>query len=97
MIVVRGINVFPTMIAEVVHQISELSGEYRIRLGHLPPYDFLPIEVEVSKSISNYQGLVAKLENRIKQNIGVSAKVSLLAPDSLPRTESKTKRVIRDY
>ena len=97
MIVVRGINVFPTMIAEVIHQISELSGEYRIRLGHLPPYDILPIEVELAIATSNHQSLAEKLENRIKQSIGASAKVSLLAPDSLPRTEGKTKRVIRDY
>lgn len=97
MIVVRGINVFPTMIAEVIHQIAELSGEYRIRLDHLPPYDFLPIEVELSKDQPNQQGLTANLENRIKQSVGVSAKVTLLAPDSLPRTEGKTKRVIREY
>ncbi len=97
MIVVRGINVFPTMVAEVIHQMAELSGEYRIRLDHLPPYDFLPIEVELSKDPPNQQGLAENLENRIKQSVGVSAKVSLLAPDSLPRTEGKTKRVIRDY
>ena len=42
MIVVRGINVFPTMIAEVINQIDGLSTEYRIVLDSLPPYDFLP-------------------------------------------------------
>lgn len=97
MIVVRGINVFPTMIAEVIHQMEALSGEYRIRLGHLPPYDFLPIEVELSKARSNQQGVAENLENRIKQSVGVSAQVSLLEPESLPRTEGKTKRVIRNY
>ena len=97
MIVVRGINVFPTMIAEVIHQFAELSGEYRIRLSHLPPYDFLPIEVELCKGRFEQRGLAENLENRIKQSVGVSAKVSLLEPGSLPRTEGKTKRVIREY
>lgn len=97
MIVVRGINVFPTMIAEVIHQIAELSGEYLIRLDHLPPYNFLPIEVELSKGESDVQGLAENLEIRIKQSVGVSAKITLLEPDSLPRTEGKTKRVIREY
>lgn len=97
MIVVRGINVFPTMVAEVIHHMPELSGEYRIRLDQLPPYDFLPIEVELCRGFADSEGLAEQLENKIKQNIGVSSRVRLLAPESLPRTEGKTKRVIRNY
>ena len=97
MIVVRGINVFPTMIAEVINQIDRLSGEYRILLEHLPPYDYLPIEIELVNEVSDQTGLANHIEQKIKQTIGVSARVTMLTPQSLPRTEGKTRRVIRKF
>ncbi|MCP4188838.1 MAG: phenylacetate--CoA ligase [Gammaproteobacteria bacterium] len=97
MIVVRGINVFPTMIAEVINQNEGLSSEYRIVLDKLPPYDFLPVEVEQQDLSLDKSNLARHLEDEIKTNIGVSARVTLLDPQSLPRTEGKTKRVIRNY
>ena len=97
MVVVRGINVFPTMIAEVINAIDSLSGEYRIMLEHLPPYDYLPIEIELVSNLSDQAGLAQHIENKIKHNVGASAKVTLLAPHALPRTEGKSKRVIRDF
>ena len=50
MIVVRGLNIFPTMIAAVINEFAELSGEYRITLDREPPYDFLPVAVELRDS-----------------------------------------------
>ena len=97
MVVVRGINAFPTMIASVINRFKEFSGEYRIVLRQLPPYDFLPIEVELAMPFEDPAGLALQLEDKIKQNLGLSARVQLLDPDSLPRTEGKTKRLIRDY
>ena len=46
MIVVRGVNAFPSVVAAAVNACPELNGEYRIRLDHPPPYDRLPLEVE---------------------------------------------------
>jgi len=97
MVVVRGINVFPTMIAEIINQVDDLSGEYRIVLKQLPPYDYLPIEIELAKEVIDRTGLASHIENKIKQSIGARSKVTLLAPQSLPRTEGKTRRLIRDY
>lgn len=97
MVVVRGINAFPTMIGSVINQFKEFSGEYRIVLRQLPPYDFLPIEVELEMPFDDHAGLTEKLENKIKQDLGLSARVQVLDPDSLPRTEGKSKRLIRDY
>ncbi len=48
MVVVRGINAFPTQVAAVINQFPELSGEYRIVLDGPDPYDMLPVEAEVS-------------------------------------------------
>ncbi len=97
MVVVRGINAFPTMIASVINRFAEFSGEYRIVLRQLPPYDFLPIEVELAIHFEDHAGLAQQLERRIKQSLGLSARVRVLEPDSLPRSEGKTKRLIRDY
>ena len=97
MVVVRGINAFPTMIAEAINQFAECSGEYRIVLNHAPPYDFLPIDVELAKPNEDHAGFEKVLEDNIKQNIGIGARVTLLEPQSLPRTEGKTRRVIRSY
>ncbi|MFT5658450.1 MAG: phenylacetate-CoA ligase [Gammaproteobacteria bacterium] len=95
MMVVRGINVFPTMVAETINQFEQLSTEYRIVLDNKPPYDFLPIEVELQAGFDDSKDLRLAIENQIKKNIGASSQVKLLAPNSLPRTEGKTKRVIR--
>ncbi len=97
MVVVRGINAFPTMIAAVVNQFGELSGEYRIVLSHPPPYDYLPLEVEPADALDDPVGLAGRLETEIKRTVGIRSRVKLLESGSLPRTEGKTKRVIRDY
>ncbi len=97
MVVVRGLNLFPAMIAGVIHRFSELSGEYRILLDQTPPYDTLPVEVELAEGRQSQPALAATIEGEIKKQLGASARVSLLAPGSLPRTEGKTRRVIRTF
>ena len=49
MVVVRGLNLFPTMVAAVINEFSALSGDYRITLDQPPPYDALPVSVELAK------------------------------------------------
>lgn len=97
MIVVRGINVFPVMVASVLNGYSELSGGYRIRLTRKPPYDVLPVEAELAGGSTGTSGLAERIEGDIKRHIGVTARVSLLPAESLPRTEGKTRHLIRDY
>jgi phenylacetate-CoA ligase len=97
MVVVRGLNLFPAMIAGVIHRIAELSGEYRIVLDRKPPYDVLPIEVELAPGQAASAPLAEAVERGIKDSLGASAKVTLLAPRSLPRSEGKSKRVIRNF
>lgn len=97
MVVVRGINVFPTMIAAVINQLDALSGEYRIVLNESPPYDRLPLEVELQTECSDVDSLCRQLQSMIKTQIGVSANIKVLAPDTLPRTEGKTRRVIKQF
>jgi phenylacetate-CoA ligase len=96
MVVVRGINVFPTAIAATLGAFRELSGEYRIRLAGGGPYDRLPVEAELAAGPAPADGLAAAIEGRIKRDLGVTARVTLLPPLSLPRTAGKTRRVVRE-
>ena len=96
MVVVRGLNMFPAMVQGVVNQFRELSGEYRITLDRPPPYDSLPLEVELNDG-TRPDGVAVALESAIKRQLGGTARVSLLPPRSLPRSEGKTRRVVRSY
>ncbi|MDJ0949485.1 MAG: phenylacetate--CoA ligase family protein [Alphaproteobacteria bacterium] len=93
MVVIRGINVFPTMLAAVLNRYAALSGEYRIVLAGPGPYDRLPVEAELAEGGAL---TAAELEAAIKDALGVTATVTLLAPGSLPRTAGKTRRVIHE-
>jgi phenylacetate-CoA ligase len=97
MVVVRGINTFPAQVAAVINGIDALSGEYRILLEGPGPYDILPVEAELAARLS--EGVPAELADAvaaaIKRAIGVSARVALVPFGTLPRTEGKTRRVIR--
>jgi phenylacetate-CoA ligase len=95
MVVVRGINAFPTQVAAVIGRFAALSGEYRIVLDGPGPYDVLPVEVETADKTVAEEGLAAAVEASMKRDIGISARVSLLPFATLPRTEGKTRRVIR--
>lgn len=95
MVVVRGINVFPTMIAAVLNTYPSLSGEYRIVLSGEGPYDRLPLEVEVMKGVEPTERLQQSVAEAIKRENGVTAEVELLPARSLPRTSGKTKRVYK--
>lgn len=95
MVVVRGINAFPTQVAAVIEQFAGLSGEYRIMLDGPGPYDVLPVEAEIAAGRKIEDGLADVVEARIKREIGVTARVTLLPFGTLPRTEGKTRRVVR--
>ena len=96
MVVVRGLNLFPTMIAAVINQFRELSGEYRIVLDGPPPYDYLPVEVELTEGAAHPQDFDQVIEAAIKRELGATARVRVLPPLALPRTEGKTRRVVRN-
>jgi len=97
MIVVRGLNLFPTMIASVINEFDELSGDYRIVLAHKPPYDVLPVHVELVRANVSDTGLAEAIAARIKSALGTTAEVTVLAKNSFPKTEGKTKRVIKGF
>lgn len=97
MIVVRGLNMFPSMVAATLSEIPELSGDYRITLDAPPPHDALPVAAELAEGVAATAELARKVEQAIKSRLGATAVVTLAPAHSFPRTEGKTKRVIRSY
>lgn len=97
MVVVRGLNVFPTAIAAVVNRFDALSGNYRIVLDTPPPHDALPLSVELAPNAHPETGLAAELEAEIKHSLGVTAEAIIVPAHSFELTEGKTQRVLRNY
>jgi phenylacetate-CoA ligase len=97
MLIIRGVNVFPTQIEELVLQVPELSGQYQIvvtRAGNLDEMQVL-VELQPQQAGAGRDAVAAALQNRIKTLIGVSTTVSVGAPGSIERTlVGKARRVI---
>ncbi len=98
MLIIRGVNVFPSQIEGVLMSIPEIGGNYEIvveRIGHL---DKLTINVEVKDDclLDNYsklEDLVKKVRQKLKVVLQIDAVVKLVEPQSLKRFEGKAKRV----
>jgi len=97
MVVVRGLNLFPTMVAAVLAAFPDLSGDYRIHLDQPPPYDALPVQVELAQNASHRPELTFEVAAAIKKSLGATARVTIQPFGSFPVTDGKTARVIRSF
>ena len=97
MIVVRGVNAFPSVVAAAVNACPELNGEYRIRLSHPPPYDRLPLEAELLQDQTPNDDLCDTIRQRLADTLRLGVELTLLPSGTLERTEGKTRRLIKDY
>jgi phenylacetate-CoA ligase len=94
MLIVRGVNLFPSDIEAVVRQDGDFTGEYRLVLDRENHLDTVTVEVERRWGCAVPPGdLAARLTRRIKAVTGVGPKVAVLEADSLPRATHKAKRV----
>jgi phenylacetate-CoA ligase len=97
MMIVRGVNVFPTQIEELLLRIATLSPHYQLVLTREGRLDELEVQVEARSSevSGEARGRSAnELAHEIKERVGVTAKVSVLAPGQIERSAGKAKRVI---
>jgi phenylacetate-CoA ligase len=99
MLVVRGVNVFPSQIESVLMVIPEIAPHYQLVVGREGSADNLEVKVELADAslLTDYREVEA-LRNRVhhdlKTVLGISTKVSLVEPKSIERTAGKAKRVI---
>ena len=92
MMIVRGVNVFPSQVEEQILAVEGLAPHYLCVLTRPGNLDELTVRVEAASELYDV-ALGARLEDRIKQRIGVSARVELLAPHTLERSLGKAKRI----
>jgi phenylacetate-CoA ligase len=99
MLIIRGVNVFPSQIESVLFRIEGVEPHYQLIVDREENLDTLEIQVEVneqtfSDEVKVMQSLSSRIRREIKDLLGVTCKVRLVEPKSLARSEGKAKRVI---
>ncbi len=99
MLIIRGVNVFPSQIESIIMNIEHLEPHYQLIVDREGSLDTLEIQVEVSEKIFSdeireLQNIEKRIKKDVKDYLGVTAKVKLVEPKSLQRFEGKAQRVI---
>ena len=101
MLIVRGVNVFPSQIEEQVLRHPRLSGNYQLVLTREGPLDQLEVRCEVQRPLSDglsheqKDAIASELQQHIKAQVGVSTRVTVMPFEGIPRTlTGKAKRVL---
>ncbi len=99
MVIIRGVNIFPSMVESVLLRIQGVSPYYLLVVDRKGNLDFLEVHVEVSEEvfsdeIRKLEELGALITRELESALGISVKVRLVEPKSIERSEGKAKRVI---
>lgn len=99
MLIIRGVNVFPSQIESAIMHVSGVEPHYMIYVDRINNLDIIEVKIEVNSAIlSDTVGKIEQfkrdIETQINSMIGISAKITLVEPGSLPRSEGKATRVI---
>ena len=92
MMKIKGVNVFPRQIEEVLRDFPQLSSEYQIRISHLEGRDTMRIYVETDGT-QDFLDLADEVAEEVKRRIGFTPLVKVVELGVLPRSEKKTQRV----
>jgi phenylacetate-CoA ligase len=98
-IVIKGVKVFPSQVESILLEVEGVEPRYQILVEQVEGADTLELKVEVnervfSDEIKNLQNISAQIERKLREIVGVSAKVKLVAPESLQPTDGKMVKVI---
>ncbi len=94
MLIIKGVNVFPSDVEAIARRDHDLTGEYRLIVERENHLDRLTVEVERSAATTATDAeLAGRFAHHLKAVTGVSAVVNILPPDTLPRATHKAKRV----
>jgi phenylacetate-CoA ligase len=100
MLIIRGVNVFPSQIEHVLMDIEETEPHYQIVVDRGATHlDEVEIQVEVEESFfsdetKTMERIRAKIDNRIRSELGIGARIKLVEPKSIERSMGKAKRVV---
>lgn len=93
MMKIKGVNVFPNQIEEVLREFPELSSEYQIRISHLEGKDTMRLYVETNGTV-DFIAISKRIAERVNSRIGFTPLVKVVELGVLPRSEKKSRRVI---
>jgi phenylacetate-CoA ligase len=105
MLIIRGVNLYPSEVERELLKVAELSAHYQLVVDREKALDTLEVQVEVTEQLLAYwgrfekdqlelQALSYRITSILKETLGLTAKVTLLPPKSLPRSEGKAVRVV---
>jgi phenylacetate-CoA ligase len=94
MIILRGVNVFPTQIEEQLMAVSALAPHFQIELDRKGRMDQMTVHVELTSGASGGDQAAEQLARKIKSNVGVSANVVLADTGGVARSQGKAVRII---
>ena len=99
MLIIRGVNVFPTQIESVLLELGETAPHYQLIVTKAGTMDALEVQVEMTDSlfsdeVKRIEDLERKLKFNIESTLAISAKVTLVEPKTIARSEGKAQRVI---
>lgn len=99
MLIIRGVNLFPSQIESVLLEMDETTPHYLLVVDRVNNLDSLELQVEVedrfySDTIGELQNLRKKIQHQVESSTGLSVNVKLVEPKTLERSEGKARRVI---
>ncbi|MFV0470724.1 MAG: phenylacetate--CoA ligase family protein [Paludibacteraceae bacterium] len=99
MLIIRGVNLFPSQIEHVLLEMGETSAHYMLYIDRINNLDTLELKVELDEAkftdtIKDLQHLSKKISHALNSAIGLSVKVTLVEPKTIARSEGKATRVI---
>jgi len=99
MLIIRGVNLFPSQVESVLLEMNEIKPHYLLIVDRVNNLDTLELKVEVDEAffqdkISQLETLRQKLQNNLESSLGLGIKVTLVEPKIIERSEGKSKRVI---
>ena len=99
MLIIRGVNVYPAQIESVLMSIEGTEPHYLIIIDRIDALDAMEVKVEVNEKLFSdklkvLDSLKKTINDKFKNILGISAKITLVEPGSIPRSEGKAKRVI---
>jgi phenylacetate-CoA ligase len=99
MLIIRGVNLFPSQVESVLLEMSEIKPHYLLIVDRINNLDTLELKVEVDEAffqdkISQLEALRQRLQTNLENSLGLAIKVTLVEPKMIERSEGKAKRVI---
>ncbi|OGI05885.1 MAG: phenylacetate--CoA ligase [Candidatus Margulisbacteria bacterium GWF2_35_9] len=99
MLIIRGVNVFPSQIEQVLFKVEGVEPHYQLVVERKNQLDFLEVQVEINESIfsdeiKKLESIEKKIEHDLHTSLGIHTKVKLVEPKSIQRSEGKAKRII---